>query len=162
MMVNGDYTNGVSVMDRHIARSEEALKIMIAMQDWLTALPTGTSAYTPTDIPANASGVGLTEAPRGALGHWLRIENGVIKRYQVITPTCWNCSPRDTAGRRGPLEQALIGLPVERADQPVEVLRVVHSFDPCLDCATHVSRPGKKTQVFELWRPPATTQSRKG
>jgi hydrogenase large subunit len=159
MMVNGDYSNGVSVMDRHIARSEEALKIVIAMQDWLSALPTGTSAYTPTAIPSNASGVGLTEAPRGALGHWLRIENGVIKRYQVITPTCWNCSPRDTAGNRGPLEEALVGLPVERADQPIEVLRVVHSFDPCLDCATHVSRPGEKAQVFELWRPPTRSRT---
>jgi hydrogenase large subunit len=105
-------------------------------------------------MPRNTSGVGLTEAPRGALGHWLQVENDVIKQYQVITPTCWNCSPRDTAGQRGPLEQALIGTPVARVDQPVEVLRVVHSVDPCLDCATHVMRPGEQARVHELWQPP--------
>ncbi len=154
MTINGDYSNGVSVMDRHLARAQECLQIMTAMQDWLAALPVGVSAYTPVALPRNAVGVGLTEAPRGALGHWLRIENDVIQHYQVITPTCWNCSPRDDAGQRGPLEQALIGTPVTRADQPIEVLRVVHSFDPCLDCATHVMCAGAATQRLELWQPP--------
>ncbi|NLF41020.1 nickel-dependent hydrogenase large subunit [bacterium] len=153
MMATGVYTNGVSVMDRHLARAEEALRIVTAMQEWLDALPVGANPYTPAPVPQSASGMGLTEAPRGALGHWLRIENKVISHYQVITPTCWNCSPRDTAGQRGPLEQALVGTPVERADQPVEVLRVVHSMDPCLDCATHVIRPGGQDTVYELWRP---------
>jgi hydrogenase large subunit len=154
MTVNGEYSNGVSVMDRHLARAYECLKIATAMAEWLTALPTDTSAYTTCAMPRNTSGVGLTEAPRGALGHWLQVENDVIKQYQVITPTCWNCSPRDTAGQRGPLEQALIGTPVARVDQPVEVLRVVHSVDPCLDCATHVMRPGEQARVHELWQPP--------
>jgi len=161
MMVNGDYTNGVSTMDRHLARAEEALKIALAMQEWLDALPTGTSAYSPVSIPQTSSGVGLTEAPRGALGHWLQVENSVVKHYQVVTPTCWNCSPRDSLGNRGPLEEALVGLPVERADQPIEVLRVVHSFDPCLDCATHVMRGGETTGVFELWRPPPARLKRR-
>lgn len=154
MTINGDYSNGVSVMDRHLARAHECLKILTAMQGWLAALPVGVSAFTPPTLPRNAVGVGLTEAPRGALGHWLHIEDNVIQRYQVITPTCWNCSPRDEAGLRGPLEQALIGTPVARADQPVEVLRVVHSFDPCLDCATHVMCAGAATQRLELWQPP--------
>jgi hydrogenase large subunit len=68
----------------------------------------------------------------------------------VVTPTCWNLSPKDNAGQRGPLEQALIGVPVANVDKPIEVLRVVHSFDPCLDCATHVTRvePGAKVHAL--------------
>lgn len=155
MNVQGLYANGVSVMDRHCARAREALVIAEAMQNWLAELQDGQTAYVAVNRPQTATGVGLTEAPRGALGHWLRIENSVIRKYQVLTPTCWNCSPRDSAGQRGPLEQALVGTPVENADQPIEVLRVVHSFDPCLDCATHVVRPGAPAQVFELWRPPS-------
>jgi Ni,Fe-hydrogenase I large subunit len=76
-----------------------------------------------------------------------------VARYQIITPTCWNCSPRDTAGQRGPLEEALIGTPVANVDEPIEVLRVVHSFDPCLDCATHVTRAGNGARVFALGAP---------
>jgi Ni,Fe-hydrogenase I large subunit len=76
----------------------------------------------------------------------LRVADYRIAHYQIVTPTCWNLSPKDDAGQRGPLEQALIGVPVANVDQPIEVLRVVHSFDPCLDCATHVTRaePGAK------------------
>ncbi len=95
----------------------------------------------------------MTEAPRGALGHWMSTAasttlapNGMasIGNYQIITPTCWNASPRDTINVRGPMEQALIGTPVAIAAQPVEVLRVVHSFDPCMSCAVHVMRPDGK------------------
>ena len=82
--------------------------------------------------------MGLTEAPRGALGHWLQIADGKIARYQVITPTCWTISPADGANQPGPLEQALFGTPVANVSHPVEALRVIHSVDPCLDCATHV------------------------
>ena len=70
----------------------------------------------------------------------MQTANGAIARYQVITPTCWNVSPRDTAGQPGPLEQALIGVEVEDPAHPIEALRVIHSIDPCLDCATHVTR----------------------
>jgi hydrogenase large subunit len=154
MTVNGDYTNGVSVMDRHLARAHECLKIALAMQDWIAELPTGVSSFTPYSMPDTASGVGLTEAPRGALGHWLAVSGGKIARYQVVTPTCWNCSPRDSAGMRGPMEQALVGIPVANPDQPIEVLRAIHSFDPYLDCATHVMRPGSDTRVLVLGGPP--------
>jgi hydrogenase large subunit len=140
MFVNGEYTNGVSVMDRHLSRAHEAVKLASAMQRWVDELSTGTSVYTPHALPDAGAGEGLTEAPRGALGHWLEIENGRIAHYQVITPTCWNVSPRDDQGQTGPLEQALIGVPVANLDEPIEVLRVVHSIDPCLDCATHVMR----------------------
>lgn len=140
MWMNGEYTNGVSVMDRHRARAREALKIALAMKDWLAELPAGESSYAPCAVPASGSGMGLTEAPRGALGHWLGIGGGRINHYQVITPTCWTISPRDTAGQLGPLEKSLMGVPVANAEKPIEVLRVIHSVDPCLDCATHVMR----------------------
>ena len=90
------------------------------------------------------------EAPRGALGHWMEVSGGVISRYQVVTPTCWNASPRDAAGRRGPIEEALAGTPVENVDEPIEVLRVIHSFDPCLSCAVHVARPREGARVHVL------------
>jgi hydrogenase large subunit len=69
--------------------------------------------------------------------------NGTIKTYQIVTPTCWNASPRDARSARGALEQALVGTPVRDTAQPIEVLRVIHSFDPCLSCAVHVARPGR-------------------
>ncbi len=137
MWINGEYTNGISVMDRHLARSKEALKIAQAAQGWLDELVPEGPVYTPPAIPAAATSMGLTEAPRGALGHWLGISEGVISQYQVITPTTWNASPRDNKGILGPLEEALLGTPVEDPEKPVEVMRVIHSFDPCLDCAVH-------------------------
>ncbi len=74
--------------------------------------------------------MGLWEAPRGALGHWMRVKGGKIEHYQVVTPSTWNMSPRDADGKRGPLEEALIGVPVTDVERPLEALRVVHSFDP--------------------------------
>ena len=148
MWVNGDYRQGISVLDRHMARALETLKVAQAMQAWNAALPTNGAVYTPNTPPTAGTGVGLTEAPRGALGHWLQISGGRIARYQVITPTCWNASPRDGHGACGPIEQALLGTPIADADQPVEVLRVVHSFDPCLSCAVHVLRGDGKTEVL--------------
>jgi len=117
------------------------------MQGWLSALSTGTSGYTNCSVPSTGTGMGLTEAPRGALGHWVKINNRKISHYQIITPTCWNVSPQDGNDVRGALEEALIGVPVENIDEPIEVLRVIHSFDPCLDCATHVMRPKDKKVV---------------
>jgi hydrogenase large subunit len=150
MAVTGLYPASASVMDRIRARAKEAQVLANAMSTWIAAVVPETSAYTPCSLPATAEVAGLTEAPRGALGHWLKIQNGKIGHYQVITPTCWTISPRDSAGRRGPLEQALIGTPVANVDNPVEVLRVVHSVDPCLDCATHVMRADAGAKVFAL------------
>ena len=145
MKISGHYSGGVSVLDRHYARAREAIILADAMLDWLNELPTETSAYTTCTIPQTGQSAGLTEAPRGALGHWVTVENKKIKRYQVITPTCWTVSPRDTLNQRGPLEEALIGTPIHNAAMPVEALRVIHSVDPCLDCATHVVEPGTLT-----------------
>lgn len=139
MTVNGDYTRGISVMDRHVARAQEAKKIAYAMRDWLLQVQVNVTAYTKPTIPATGTGVGLTEAARGALGHWVSISNYKISNYQVITPTCWNASPRDDAGNPGPIESAMVGVHVANSVEPVELLRVVHSYDPCTGCAVHVS-----------------------
>lgn len=151
MWMTGEYQNGVSVMDRHLARANEALKIALAMAEWVDQLvPEGAVYEDPSPFPATATGFGLTEATRGALGHWLEIQNGKLSHYQVISPTTWNISPRDDAGVTGPLEEAIIGTQVQNADEPIEVMRIIHSVDPCLDCATHVITPGKETKVFRL------------
>ena len=88
--------------------------------------------------PKKAQGVGLTEAPRGALAHFIVMENNRVKNYQMVVPTTWNASPRDENGNLSPYESALIGTPVHDANQPLEILRTIHSFDPCLACAVHL------------------------
>ncbi len=149
MWVSGLYQNGISVMDRHVARAEETLRVARAMDRWLDELVEGDPVFDQPALPLKSGeGVGLTEAPRGALGHWVKLEEGVIRHYQIITPTCWNASPRDDFGVPGPMEQALIGTPVEDAERPIEALRVIHSFDPCLSCAVHVIRPSKKPVIL--------------
>ena len=91
--------------------------------------------------PKECKGAGFTEAPRGALGHWIHIKDGAIHNYQCVVPSTWNASPKDGKGRRGAYEAALVGTPMAKADQPVEILRTIHSFDPCLACASHVYGP---------------------
>ena len=81
----------------------------------------------------------LEEAPRGALGHWVHIRDGKIANYQIVVPSTWNASPKDAKGQRGAYEAALLGTPMADPKRPVEILRTIHSFDPCLACATHVT-----------------------
>jgi len=97
--------------------------------------------WEPKTWPANAEGVGLVEAPRGSLAHYIKIHDGAIENYQLVVPTTWNGSPRDAKGQRSSFEQALIGTPVAKIDEPVEILRTIHSFDPCLACAVHLYDP---------------------
>ena len=97
--------------------------------------------WEPKSWPADAEGVGLTEAPRGALAHWIKIHNGAIENYQLVVPTTWNGSPRDAKRQRSAFEESLIGTPVAKIDEPVEILRTIHSFDPCLACAVHLYDP---------------------
>jgi hydrogenase large subunit len=139
------HTDGISVMDRHGACSETLKSPKRCLLGETN--PKGRSTAPIGHLLSIC--YGLTEA-LGALGHWLTISSGKISRYMVITPTCWNASPRDTSGTPGPIEQALVNTPVENADEPVEVLRVIHSFDPCLSCAVHVMRPAKGAKVFIL------------
>jgi hydrogenase large subunit len=154
MYVNGDYTNGISVIDRLAARAHETKKIADQMAIWLGQLEVNGISYTHTATPVTGSGIGLTEAPRGALGHWIDIDDSKISRYQVVTPTAWNASPKDDNDEPGAIEQALIGTPVADITKPIEVLRVVHSFDPCLACSVHMLRPDqKKAEVIAQTRP---------
>ncbi|WP_298495103.1 nickel-dependent hydrogenase large subunit [uncultured Maritimibacter sp.] len=97
--------------------------------------------WDPSTWPKEAVGVGMTEAPRGALGHWIKVKDGRIENYQCVVPTTWNGSPRDTAGNIGAFEASLMDTKMERPEEPVEILRTLHSFDPCLACSTHVMSP---------------------
>ncbi len=97
--------------------------------------------FEPSTWPSEIKGVGFTEAPRGALGHWIKIKDTKIENYQCVVPTTWNGTPRDAEGNIGAFEASLMGTKVERAEEPVEILRTLHSFDPCLACSTHVMSP---------------------
>jgi len=97
--------------------------------------------WEPKSWPADAEGVGLVEAPRGALAHWIKIHNGAIDNYQLVVPTTWNGSPRDAKSQHSSFEASLIGTPVANLEQPVEIIRTIHSFDPCLACAVHLYDP---------------------
>jgi hydrogenase large subunit len=94
--------------------------------------------WDPGTWPTEARGVGLSEAPRGALAHWIVIKDKKIDNYQLVVPSTWNASPRDSQGQRSSYEAALIGTPVANPEQPLEILRTIHSFDPCIACAVHL------------------------
>jgi hydrogenase large subunit len=100
--------------------------------------------WDPSTWPSEAKGWGCTEAPRGALGHWVHIKDAKIENYQCIVPSTWNASPRDANDQMGAYEASLIGTPVQDPEQPVEILRTIHSFDPCMACAVHVVDPGRR------------------
>jgi len=127
-----------SVLGRHAARALEAKLVADAMVDWLCALKPAEPVIVEHQIPEEAVGVGLTEAPRGSLGHWMTIKDKKIDRYQVITPTAWNASPKDDKGQPGAVEQAIIGTKVKDRDNPFELVRIVRAFDPCLACSVHL------------------------
>jgi len=151
MWVNGDYRKGISVMDRHVARALEAKKIAQAMEEWVLQLRPGRAVYNPCKVPKNGQGMGLTEAPRGSLGHWIRISNSKIEMYQIVTPSNWNCSPRDDKGQPGPMEKALIGTLVTDPENPIEVMRIIRSYDPCLACSVHLITDGNFTSQFRVY-----------
>ncbi len=137
-----------STLGRTAARGLEAQwaagKMRYFMDKMMDNLKSGDLAtanvtkWDPSTWPDEVKGVGFTEAPRGALGHWLKIKDTKLENYQCVVPTTWNGSPRDEKGNIGAFEAALLNTKVERADEPVEILRTLHSFDPCLACSTHV------------------------
>jgi hydrogenase large subunit len=140
-----------STLGRTAARGLEAQwaagKLRYFMDKLITNIKEGDLAtanvtkWDPETWPASVKGVGFTEAPRGALAHWLKIENTKIANYQCVVPTTWNGSPRDEQGNIGAFEAALMNTKVERPEEPVEILRTLHSFDPCLACSTHIMGP---------------------
>ena len=140
-----------SVLGRHLARALEARIVASAMMGWLGELKPGEPVAVDLKIPAEGKGAGLTDAPRGALGHWIEIRDKVIGRYQMVVPTTWNGSPRDAKGTPGPMEQALIGTKVKDRDNPFEIVRIIRSFDPCLACAVHVmTASGEGRGVYRI------------
>jgi hydrogenase large subunit len=140
-----------STLGRTAARGLEcswaAHKMRVVFDDMMANLKTGDVAtanmqkWEPATWPADTKGVGFGEAPRGALGHWIHIQDTKLANYQAVVPTTWNASPRDPQGNIGAYEAALLGTPMANPEQPLEILRTIHSFDPCLACASHVMSP---------------------
>ncbi len=140
-----------STLGRTAARTLESKIIVDAMQGWYDSLIANIKngdvrtfndrLWEPSSWPKMARGVGYTEAPRGALAHWVVIKDGKIDNYQAVVPTTWNAGPRDPAGEEGPYEASLKGTQLYDAKQPLEILRTIHSFDPCIACAVHVTDP---------------------
>lgn len=135
--LNGTPDDLFSTLGRHAARAVECKLVADRCAEWVARLTPDESAFQDFDIPEKASGSGLSEAPRGALGHWIEIKGRKIENYQCVVPTTWNCSPRDDQGNPGPVEQALVGTPISNNKHPIEATRVVRAFDPCIACAVH-------------------------
>lgn len=173
---HSDYMGGAT-LDRIAARTIETYFVGMQMLNWFNQLnpanPSNKTLYFSwngqddrTAPKRNRKGAGLTEAPRGALGHWIKIGKkkthpkekgfrGKVSKYQIITPTTWNINPKDAAdagektlGLMGPIERCIWGTPLVTESEPLEILRVIHSFDPCCACTVHLSNP-KKEKVFE-------------
>lgn len=151
LILSGNYINRISAMDRTIARALETKKIAEIMKILLKQIIPDVEMQQKYDLPLSASGRGLVDTTRGALGHWLEIKNQKISFYQIITPSTWDFSTRDENGYRGVAEEALIGTPIANPDEPVEIGRILRSFDPCMSCATHVYSPGKKVKTIQVF-----------
>ena len=140
-----------STLGRTAARTLETKIMADTMMGWYDGLMTNIKAgdlktnydalWDPSTWPKTAKGVGYMEAPRGALAHWIVIKDGMIDNYQAVVPSTWNAGPRDSAGQDGPYEAALKGHKLHDPKQPIEILRTIHSFDPCIACAVHVTDP---------------------
>jgi hydrogenase large subunit len=140
-----------STLGRVAARGIETQLLVEKIGDWVDELAANmgrgelrihdNDKWDPSSWPKDAMGAGFHEAPRGALGHWVHVKDGKIARYQCIVPSTWNAGPRDAGQAPGPYESALVGTPIADPEQPIEVLRTVHSFDPCMACGVHVVDP---------------------
>ncbi|MEJ5365958.1 MAG: nickel-dependent hydrogenase large subunit [Desulfosoma sp.] len=143
-----------STLGRTAARAIETQIIGEAMEGWIMQLVENlkkgdTKTFEPYQMPDSAQGMGLNDVPRGALGHWIEIKEKKIANYQLVVPSTWNLGPRCAANKPGPVEEALIGTPVADPKRPVEILRTVHSFDPCIACGVHVIDP-QSNQVYKF------------
>ncbi len=148
-----------STVGRTAARAIETELMADVMYEWINELAANAasgdlSTWTEFDfdtVSKNTKGHGLAEAPRGALGHWVRIKDGKIENYQAVVPSTWNAGPRDAKGRMGAYESSLIGTKMANPDQPLEIVRTIHSFDPCIACAVHVvDTKGKELAAYKV------------
>jgi hydrogenase large subunit len=147
--LNAPITAVFSTLGRTAARGIETKYFAEALRtfydDLVAAIKAGDTKtfndakWEPSTWPSTARGFGFMEAPRGALGHWCVIENGKIKNFQLVVPTTWNASPRDHKNQAGAYELSLVGTKLAVPDQPLEILRTIHSFDPCMACAIHTT-----------------------
>jgi len=143
-----------STLGRTAARGLETIVIGDAMEGWVMKLVENvkngnTNTYQSYEMPDEGMGYGLNDVPRGALGHWIEIKDKKIKNYQYVVPSTWNLGPRCEKGKLGPVEEALIGTPIADPKRPLEILRTVHSFDPCIACAIHVIDP-QSNEVYKI------------
>lgn len=136
LITNLVQASGGNVATRVIARLLELARVVPVMEQWCQAIKIGEPFCAHASMPDEAQGIGMVEAARGSLGHWLTLQAGKIAHYQIIAPTTWNFSPRDELGQAGALEQALVGTPVEDTGA-VKVQHIVRSFDPCMVCTVH-------------------------
>jgi quinone-reactive Ni/Fe-hydrogenase large subunit len=148
-----------STVGRTAGRAIETELMADVMVEWVDELAANAAAgdlstWTEFDfekVSVNTRGMGLAEAPRGSLGHWVRIENGKVANYQAVVPSTWNAAPRDYKGRMGAYEASLIGTKMADPNQPLEIIRTIHSFDPCIACAVHVvDTKGKELGVYKI------------
>jgi Ni,Fe-hydrogenase I large subunit len=149
----GDIMNklGPSVFVRSLARMHEAVSYYTHIKEWLGQIRLDDEFYIKPK-EQDGQGFGATEAVRGALAHWIDIQDGVIKNYQIVAPTTWNVGPKDERGQMGAIESALMGLEIADEHEPVEVGMVARSFDSCLVCTVHAhdNKTGKKLAQFKL------------
>lgn len=137
-------------MDRIVARmleTEKILTIMKNLNDRLELIPNNQKVI---DIPDSAEGSGFIDTTRGALAHFTYIKNKLIDHYNIITPSNWNLSPKDDNGVPGAIEKALIGTIIQDLNSPVEIGRIVRSFDPCVSCATHLFTRNGESKIVEV------------
>lgn len=148
-----------STIGRTAGRAIETSMMVDVMEEWVDELATNAakgdlSTWTEFDfdkVSVDTQGMGLAEAPRGALGHWVKIANGKVTNYQAVVPSTWNAGPRDANGQLGAYEASLIGTKVADPEQPLEIIRTIHSFDPCIACAVHVlNTKGKELSTYKV------------
>ncbi|MFH1650797.1 MAG: nickel-dependent hydrogenase large subunit [Chloroflexota bacterium] len=140
-----------SVLGRHAARALYCKLVADTMPEWLLQVKPGAPVYIDYEIPEEATGMGLVDGARGALGHWIEIKDHKIANYQCVVPSTWNLCPRDDKGQPGPVEQALEGTKIRDESNPYEIVRIVRSFDPCLACAIHLVTPkGRDLGRFQV------------
>ena len=145
-----DFDALYSVIGRQLTRALECKIIADELENMIMQVKLEEPVCTDHVAPDSAEGMGLWDAARGALGHWIKIEDSKIARYQAVVPTTWNASPKDDKGQPGPLEHAMIGTTVEDTENPFELARIVRSFDPCIACAVHLLEPGKSVKKFRI------------